>query len=377
MINMLWYIICAILILAGLCAALILLKAFYIVAQGQAVVVERLKKFNRVVYSGLHMRIPFLETYRNVGYINRPEYRKDFGPYRIDLREQLFDLSKQQVITKDNVPLIVDTIVYYKVSAPELTVYGITDLPKAIEQLSLTLIRNEFGKMELDISLGARNQINQELKAALDEAAGKWGIQILRVEVQEIIPPANLKETMESQMVAERERRAKVLAAHADKEAMVLLAEANKQQVILEAEAKKAQEILHAEAEKQRTILEAEAAREQQILLAQGKREALTLESEGERQATINIAESQAVSILKRLNSEAEGLAQISQALNAQGSNQTLLTLKSLEAAVQIAEKLGNGQATKLILPQEVSGLMGTLFGIAEGVSLLKQNNEK
>lgn len=373
---MLWYAIIAILILAGLFTLLILLKAFFIVAQSQAAVVERLKKFNRVVYSGLHFRWPFLETFRKVGYVNRPEYRKDFGPYRIDLREQLFDLCKQQVITRDNVPLVVDTIVYYKVSAPELTVYGITDLPKAIEQLSLTLIRNEFGKMELDASLGARSQINQELKTALDEAAGKWGVQILRVEVQEIIPPVNLKETMESQMVAERERRSVVLAAQAEKEARILLAEANKQQMILEAEAKKALEILQAEAEKQSTLLAAEAAREQQILLAQGKKEALTLESEGERQARINLAESQAITILKQLNSEAEGLAQISQALNAQGSNQTLITLKSLEAAVQIAEKLGNGQATKLFLPQEVSGLMGTLLGIAEGVSLGRQKPE-
>jgi regulator of protease activity HflC (stomatin/prohibitin superfamily) len=377
MMNMLWFSILVIAVSAGLLAALIFLKAFFLIAQGQAAVIERLKKFNRVVYSGLHLRIPFLETFRNVGYINRPEYRKDFGPYRIDLREQIFDLRKQRVITKDNVPVDVDSIIYYKVNAPELTVYGITDLPKAVEQLALTSVRNEFGKMDLDISLGARTQINQNLNSALDEATGKWGIRIIRVEVQEIIPPADLKDTMEKQMVAERERRVKVLAAQSEKEALVLMAEANKQQIIMEAEAKKAREVLQAEAEKQRIILEAEASREQQILQAQGKKEAILLESEGERQAKINLAEGQAASIIKQLNSEAEGLARISQALNAEGSNQTLLVLKSFETAVQIAEKLGNGQATKLFFPQEVSGLMGTLFGIAEGVGLTKRITEK
>ena len=184
-----WWVSFGLLVIAGVITLLTILHGFFMIAQGQAAVIERLGKFNRVVYSGLHVRIPFLETFRVVGFINRQEYRKEFGNYRIDLREQIFDISKQHVITKDNVPLDVDTIIYYRVTAPEKTVYGITDLPKAIEQLALTNIRNEFGRMDMDISLGARSQINQNLQTALDEATAKWGIQIQRVEVQEIIPP--------------------------------------------------------------------------------------------------------------------------------------------------------------------------------------------
>lgn len=372
---MYWVLSIVTLVAAGILTALIVFKGFFMVAQGQAAVVERLRKFHRVVYSGFHLRIPFLDTFRVVGYINRAEYRKEFGPYRIDLREQIFDISRQHVITGDNLPVDVDTIIYYRVTEPQKTVYGITDLPKAIEQLALTHIRNEFGRMELDKSLGSRADLNQNLRASLDEATAAWGIKIERVEVQEIIPPADLKDTMEKQMVAERDRRAKVLAAQAEKEAMILMAEGAKQQAILEAEARKAQEVLAAEAQQQKTLLEAQALRERQILLAQGQKEARTLESEGEKTARINLAEAEAAAIVKHLNSEAEGLAKISQALNAQGSNATLLELKSMEAAVQVAQNLASGHATKIILPQEVSGLMGTLMGIAEGVKAFR--NEK
>ena len=220
----------------------------------------------------------------------------------------------------------------------------------------------------MDISLGARTQINLNLKAALDEATAKWGVQIQRVEVQEIIPPSDLKDTMEKQMAAERERRAKVLAAQADKEAMVVPAEGSKQQVILEAEADKTREVLQAEADKQKLILGAEAEREQLALVAQGKKDAFLLESEGEKTAKINLAEGEAARILKELRAQAEGLASIAAALNAPGANDVLLKLKSLEAAVQVAAKLADGQATKLFLPQEISGLMGSLLSIAEGM---------
>jgi regulator of protease activity HflC (stomatin/prohibitin superfamily) len=362
-----------IMVALGLVIALILLHAFFTVAQGQAAIIERLGKFRRVVYSGLHLRLPFLDNFRVVGFINHPEYRKDFGPYRIDLREQIFDVNNQHVITKDNVPLDVDTVIYYLVNAPEKTVYGISDLPKAIEQLAMTCIRNEFGRMDLDISLGARCEINTNLKAVLDEATCKWGVQIQRVEVQEIIPPPDLRATMEKQMAAERDRRVSVLAAQAEKETTVLKAEGDKQQIILAAEADKTQEVLKAEAEKQKIILAAEAEREQQVLRAQGKKDACQLESEGEKIAKINLAEGESVAIVKELHAQAEGLAAISQALNAQGSNTTLLTLKSLEAAVQIAENLGNGQATKLFLPQEISGMMGSLLAIAEGLKSFKE----
>ena len=149
-----WWISLVLLVIAGIITLLTILNGFFMIAQGQAAVIERLGKFNRVVYSGLHVRIPFLETFRVVGFINRQEYRKEFGNYRIDLREQIFDIAKQHVITKDNVPLDVDTIIYYRVTAPEKTVYGITDLPKAIEQLALTNIRNEFGRMNLGYQPG-------------------------------------------------------------------------------------------------------------------------------------------------------------------------------------------------------------------------------
>lgn len=362
-------------IFIGTGMALVCWKGFFTVTEGQAAVIERLGKFHRVVYGGFHLRIPFFDSFRVVGHVNRKESRDQFGPYRIDLREQIYDICKQHVITKDNVPLDVDTIIYYRVTEPEKTVYGITDLPKAIEQLAQTYIRNEFGRMDFDVSLGARIAINNNLKAGLEGATFKWGVVIERVEVQEIIAPPDLKETMEKQMVAERERRVKVLAAQAEKEAKILIAEGAKQQAILEAEAARTQEILRAEGEKQKMILRAEAEREEQILLAQGKREALVLESEGERMAKINQAEGESARILKRLNSEAEGLAQVSQALNAQGNNQTLLVLKSLEASVQIAEKLAGGQATKIILPQEVSGVMGTLLAVAEGVRAFQKEN--
>ncbi len=361
---MLWFLVT--LVPVGLLVLLIIFKGFFFVSQAQAAVIERLGKFNRVVYSGLHLRWPFLESFRLVGFINREEYRKEFGPYRIDLREQIFDLCKQHVITKDNVTLDVDTIIYYRVTEPEKTVYGITDLPKAIEQLALTNIRNEFGRMDMDISLGSRTHMNDNIKVALDEATKEWGVGILRVEIQEIIPPVDLKDTMDKQMMAERERRVKVLGAQAEKEAMVLLAEGAQQKAILEAEAQKELEILKAQAEKEKVVLEAEAAREKLILTAEGKKIALAMESEGEKTARINLAQAEAERIITELNSEAEGLAQISQALNAQESNQTLLALKSLEAAVKIAGELASGQATKIFLPQEVSGLMGSLLSIPE-----------
>ncbi|HEX3046016.1 MAG TPA: SPFH domain-containing protein [Bacillota bacterium] len=366
---MIWIYIGA-LILIGLFIVLILCHGFVQVSQGQAAIIERFGKFNRVLRGGLHLRIPFLETFRCVGQINRPEYRKEFGSYRVDLREQIFDVAKQAVITKDNVPLEVDTIIYYLVAEPEKTVYGITDLPKAIEELAQTLIRNEFGRMELDISLGARDQIKQNIKAALDEATGQWGIRILRVEIQEIIPPNDLKKIMEEQMIAERDRRVKVSSAQAEKESVVLLAEAAKARMLLEAEAAKSQAVLKAEADKQCLILQAQAMQEQQVMLAQAKKEALTLESEGEKIAALNRAEAEAAGLVKQLNSQAEGLAQISQALNSQESNEALLTIKRLETAVQIAEKLGNGQATKIFLPQEATGLMGTILGLLEGLKL-------
>ncbi len=361
---MLWFLLA--LVPVGLLALLIVFKGFFFVSQAQAGVIERLGKFNRVVYSGMRLKWPFLESFRVVGFINREEYRKDFGPYRIDLREQIFDLCKQHVITKDNVALDVDTIIYYRVTEPEKTVYGITNLPKAIEQLALTNIRNEFGRMDLDISLGCRAQINDHIKVNLDEATKEWGVTILRVEVQEIIPPKDLKDTMDKQMMAERERRVKVLGAQAEKEAMILVAEGSKQKAILEAEAQKELEILKAQAEKEKIVLEAEAAREKLVLTAEGKKIALAMESEGEKTARINLAEAEAERILKGFNSEAAGLAQVSQALNAQESNETLITLKSLEAAVKIAGELAGGQATKIFLPQEVSGLMGSLLSVAE-----------
>jgi len=312
-ITMLWFFL--LLVPIGLLVLLIIFKGFFYVSQAQAGVIERLGKFNRVVYSGLHLRWPFLESFRLVGFINREEYRKDFGPYRIDLREQIFDLCKQHVITKDNVALDVDTIIYYRVTEPEKTVYGITDLPKAIEQLALTNIRNEFGRMDLDISLGSRTQMNDNIKATLDEATKEWGVNILRVEVQEIIPPTDLKDTMDKQMMAERERRVKVLGAQAEKEAMVLMAEGAKQKAILEAEAQKELEILKAQAEKEKIVLEAEAAREKFILTSEGKKLALTMESEGEKAARINLAEAEAERILKELRSERDRLTTAIEAL--------------------------------------------------------------
>lgn len=252
---------------------------------------------------------------------------------RIDLREQILDIAKQDVITRDNVEMNVDTLVFYQIVEPHKTVYEISSPVDAIRQLSRTSIRNVFGEMDLDATLSARESINAKLRTVLDEATDKWGIKVLRVEVQDISPPPELKETMQKQMVAERDRRAQVT-----------LAEAEKQAVILKAEGDRQNQILRAEGEKQSVVLRAEAEKQESVLVAEGQAEAIRMV----QQAT------------------AAGLDMVRDSLSKKEGTRGVIALETLKAQTEIANRLATGESTKIFLPTEVAGLFGALGGVKE-----------
>jgi regulator of protease activity HflC (stomatin/prohibitin superfamily) len=303
------------------------------VAQSQCALVERLGRYHKTLNPGLNLIVPFLDRVRFVGSVNLRGRVDHISPYRIDLREQVLDIAKQEVITRDNVEMDVDTLVFYQITEPRRTVYEISNVVEAIRQLSRTTIRNVFGEMDLDTSLSARESINTRLRTILDEATDKWGIKVLRVEIQDISPPPELKETMQKQMVAERERRAKVT-----------LAEAQKQAVILEAEAKRQDAILRAEGDSKAVVLRAEAEKQQRILTAEGESESIRLV----QQAT------------------AAGLDAIRGVLGKTDGTQGLIVLEALKAQIGIAEHLASGESTKLFLPTDIAGLYGAVGGIKE-----------
>ena len=312
-----------ILILVAIFLLIVIIRSFRIVPQAHVFVVERLGKFNAEWETGVHVLIPFVD--RIAG--------------RVSLKEKVVDFKPQPVITKDNVTMQIDTVVFYQVTDAKQYIYGVERPLAAIENLSATTLRNIIGEMELDATLTSRDVINTKITSILDQATDRWGIKVNRVELKNILPPREIQDAMEKQMKAERERREKILQAEGDKKSQVLVAEGEKESQILRAEAKKQAQILEAEAEKQAMILRADAVREQKIL-----------EAEGEAQAIEKVQAALAESLVK---------------LNNANPSERVIQLKSLESFAKVAD----GKSTKIIIPSEIQGLAGLaagLKGIAE-----------
>ena len=287
----------------------LIISCMQIVPQAQAYVIELLGTYKCTWNVGLHIKIPFLERVAK----------------KVSLKEQVEDFAPQPVITKDNVTMRIDTVVYYQITDPKLYTYGVDNPIMAIENLTATTLRNIIGELELDATLTSRETINTKMRATLDEATDPWGIKVNRVELKNIIPPAEIQNAMEKQMKAERERREAILRAEGEKKSSVLIAEGHKEAMILEAEAEKEAAILNAEAKKEATIREAEG---------------------------------QAEAILKVQQATADGLRAIKEA----GADEAVIRLKSLEAF----EKAADGKATKIIVPSEIQGLAGLVSSIKE-----------
>ncbi len=280
-----------------------------IVPQAQALIVERLGMYKATWGTGPHIKMPFIERIAK----------------RVNLKEQVVDFAPQPVITKDNVTMRIDTVVFFQITDPRLFTYGVENPIMAIENLTATTLRNIIGEMELDATLTSREIINTKMRASLDVATDPWGIKVNRVELKNIIPPSAIQEAMEKQMKAERERREAILKAEGEKKSTILVAEGKKESAILDAEAEKQAAILRAEAEKEKMIKEAEG---------------------------------QAEAILKVQQAKADGIRFIKEA----GADQSVLTLKSLEAFAQAAD----GRATKIIIPSEIQGIAGLVTSLVE-----------
>ena len=291
-----------------------------IVPQAQAYVIERLGAYNGTWSVGMHFKVPFIDRVAK----------------KVLLKEQVVDFAPQPVITKDNVTMRIDTVVYYQITDPKLYAYGVDNPIMAIENLTATTLRNIIGDLELDSTLTSRETINTKMRATLDEATDPWGIKVNRVELKNIIPPTEIQNAMEKQMKAERERREAILRAEGEKKSSILRAEGHKESMILEAEAEKEAAILRAEAKKEAAILNAEA-----------KKEAMIREAEGQAEA-----------ILKVQTATADGLRAIKEA----GADEAVIKLKSLEAL----EKVADGKATKIIIPSEIQNLAGLVTSIKE-----------
>lgn len=287
----------------------VLASCIRIVPQAYAVVLERLGAYKATWSTGIHFKVPFIERVAR----------------RVNLKEQVVDFPPQPVITKDNVTMQIDTVVFFQITDPKLYAYGVENPIMAIENLSATTLRNIIGDMELDETLTSREVINTKMRASLDVATDPWGIKVNRVELKNIIPPAAIQDAMEKQMKAERERREAILKAEGEKRSTILVAEGKKQSAILDAEAEKQAAILHAEAQKERMIKEAEG---------------------------------QAQAVLKVQQATAEGLRMIKEA----GADESVLTLKSLEALTKVAD----GKATKIIIPSEIQGIAGLATSLKE-----------
>ena len=291
---------------------LIVVSCIKIVPQAHAVVVERLGGYLDTWSVGLHFKTPFIDRIAK----------------RVNLKEQVVDFPPQPVITKDNVTMQIDTVVYFQITDPKLFAYGVENPIMAIENLTATTLRNIIGDLELDETLTSRETINTKMRASLDVATDPWGIKVNRVELKNIIPPQAIQDAMEKQMKAERERREAILKAEGEKKSTILVAEGKKESAILDAEA-----------EKQAAILRAEAKKE----------------------ATIREAEGQAEAILKIQQANADGLRMIKEAAPDQG----VIQLKSLEAFAKAAD----GKATKIIIPSEIQGMAGLAKSVVEVAS--------
>ena len=290
----------------------VICSSIRVVPQAHAYVIERLGTYNTTWSAGLHLKTPLI----------------DKVAHRISMKEQVVDFAPQPVITKDNVTMRIDTVVFFQITDPKLFAYGVEKPIMAIENLTATTLRNIIGELELDQTLTSRETINTKMRATLDEATDPWGIKVNRVELKNIIPPAAIQDAMEKQMKAERERREQILIAEGDKKSAILRAEGQKESLILSAEA-----------EKQSAILRAEATKE----------------------ATIRRAEGEAEAILKVQQANADGI----KFLNEAAPDQAVLTLKSLEAFAKAAD----GKATKLIIPSEISGIAGLASSLTEIVT--------
>lgn len=290
----------------------VICSSIRVVPQAHAYVIERLGTYNTTWSAGLHLKTPLI----------------DKVAHRISMKEQVVDFAPQPVITKDNVTMRIDTVVFFQITDPKLFAYGVEKPIMAIENLTATTLRNIIGELELDQTLTSRETINTKMRATLDEATDPWGIKVNRVELKNIIPPAAIQDAMEKQMKAERERREQILIAEGEKKSAILRAEGQKESLILSAEA-----------EKQSAILRAEATKE----------------------ATIRRAEGEAEAILKVQQANADGI----KFLNEAAPDQAVLTLKSLEAFAKVAD----GKATKLIIPSEISGIAGLASSLTEIVT--------
>ena len=299
----------SLIIILCLIVIVIICSTIKIVPQAHAYVIERLGTYQATWSVGLHMKMPVIDKVAK----------------KVTLKEQVVDFASQPVITKDNVTMRIDTVVFFQITDPKLFSYGVENPIMAIENLTATTLRNIIGDLELDQTLTSRETINTKMRATLDEATDPWGIKVNRVELKNIIPPAAIQDAMEKQMKAERERREQILRAEGEKKSAILIAEGNKQSVILEAEAEKASQILRAEAKKEATIKEAEG---------------------------------QAQAILAVQQANADGI----RALNESMPTNQVITLKSLEAFTKAAD----GKATKIIIPSEIQGIAGLTSSIVE-----------
>ena len=288
----------------------VVISNIVVVQQSRAYVVERLGAFHAVWGVGLHVKIPFLERVAR----------------RVSLKEQVLDYPPQPVITKDNVTMQIDTVVYFQITDPKLYCYGVEQPMAAMETLTATTLRNIIGDLELDQTLTSRDIINTKMRAILDEATDPWGIKVNRVELKNILPPSDIQSSMEKQMKAERERRQAIIQAEGQKKSAILIAEGEKESAILRASAEKEASILRAEAERQAAILKAE----------------------GEAEA---------------IRAVQQALADSMEMLNNQAPNDQVIKLKAIEAM----EKVADGKATKIIIPSEMQGLVGLANGIVEG----------
>ena len=287
----------------------IFISCFKIVPQAQAYVIERLGAYQGTWSVGFHVKMPFLDKVAR----------------RVNLKEQVADFPPQPVITKDNVTMRIDTVVFYQITDPKLFTYGVENPMMAIENLTATTLRNIIGDLELDQTLTSRETINTKMRASLDVATDPWGIKVNRVELKNIIPPAAIQDAMEKQMKAERERREAILKAEGEKKSTILVAEGHKESAILDAEAEKQAAILRAEAEKEKMIKEAEG---------------------------------QAEAILKVQQANADGLRFLKEV----GVDEAVIQLKSLEAFIKAAD----GQATKIIIPSDIQKLGGLVTAATE-----------
>ena len=289
----------------------LIIANIYVVQQSRAYVVERLGAFHAVHGVGIHIKVPFLDRIAR----------------RVSLKEQVLDYPPQPVITKDNVTMQIDTVVYFQITDPKLYTYGVEQPMAAMETLTATTLRNIIGDLELDQTLTSRDIINTKMRAILDEATDPWGIKVNRVELKNILPPQDIQSSMEKQMKAERDRRQAILQAEGQKKSAILIAEGERESAILRADAEKQAAILRAEAEKAAAILKADG-------------------------------EAQAIRTVQQALADSMGM------LNEKAPNEQVVKLK----AIQAMEKVADGKATKIIIPSQMQGLVGMANGLVEGV---------